>query len=79
MPPQLETIGADGPTQAKRADSGHVVFDSLARLAPKADATYRVRVKGVRPGDLRVRFQLQSDEMQSPVTKEECTQVFADE
>ena len=40
---------------------------------------YHVRVKGVRAGDLRVQFKLKTDEMQSPVTKEESTQVYADE
>jgi hypothetical protein len=38
-----------------------------------------VRVKGNRAGDVRARFMLKSDEMQSPVTKEESTQVYADE
>jgi len=38
-----------------------------------------VRVKAVRPGDLHTRFQLQTDNMQSPVTKEESTRVYADE
>jgi uncharacterized repeat protein (TIGR01451 family) len=80
LPQQLDALGADGPTQARRDGGGHVItFDPLARLAPKADTTYRIRVKGVQAGDLRAKFQLQSDEMQSPVTKEECTQVFADE
>ena len=41
-------------------------FDGLAQLAPKADTTYRVRVKALRPGDLRARFQLLTDDMQSP-------------
>jgi len=56
-----------------------VVFDSLARLSPKGDATFRVKVKALRPGDIRARFQLKTDDMQSPVTKEESTRVYADE
>jgi hypothetical protein len=48
-------------------------------LPPKAEASYRVRVKAVKAGDLRARFQLSSDDMQKPVTKEESTRVYGDE
>ncbi len=80
LPPQLEATSADGPTRAAPPDSaGRVTFDALARLAPKAEATYAIAVKATKAGDLRARFQLQTDEMQSPITKEEGTQVFGDE
>ena len=39
---------------------------------------YTVHVQGVRPGDQRVRVQVQSDDLKSPVTKEESTRVYAD-
>jgi hypothetical protein len=42
-------------------------------------AAFRVRAQGIRAGDLRVRCQLMSDEMQRPVVKEESTRVYADE
>ena len=78
LPPEVKFQAAEGPTRY-RLDGSRVSFDGLAQLAPKADATYRVRVKAVRPGDLRARFQLLTDDMQSPVTKEESTRVYADE
>lgn len=78
FPPELQPVAAEGPTR-NSLQGNRVVFDTLARLAPKADTTYRVRAKGVRPGDLRVRFQLLTDEMQSPVVKEESTRVYSDE
>ena len=78
LPPEVKFQTAEGPTRY-RLDGSRVSFDGLAQLAPKADATYRVRVKAVRPGDLRARFQLLTDDMQSPVTKEESTRVYADE
>ena len=78
FPPELQPVAAEGPTR-NALQGNRVVFDTLARLAPKADTTYRVRAKGVRPGDLRVRFQLLTDEMQSPVVKEESTRVYSDE
>ncbi len=78
LPTEMQPLAAEGPTRYA-FEGNRVVFEGLARLAPKADTNYRLRVKGVRPGDLRTRFQLVTDEMQSPVTKEESTRVFADE
>ena len=78
LPAEMQPLAADGPTR-HAVQGNSVVFEGLARLAPKADTTYHVRVKGVRAGDLRVQFKLKTDEMQSPVTKEESTQVYADE
>jgi len=78
LPPQLQPLAAEGP--ARHTVAGNAVrFEPLARLAPKADTTYRVRAKGLQPGDLRTRVQLITDDMQSPVTKETSTRVYADE
>lgn len=78
LPPQLKPLAAEGPTR-NTLDGSRVVFDGLAKLAPKGETTYRVRVKALKAGDLRTRFQLLTDDMQSPVTKEESTRVYADE
>jgi len=79
IPPEMEFVSAEGPT--RHALSGRqILFDGLARLAPKADTTYRVRVRGIQPGDLRLRVQLLTDEMRGiPVTKEESTRVYSDQ
>jgi uncharacterized repeat protein (TIGR01451 family) len=79
LPPQLKPIAVDAPMRDNRLDNGRIVFGNLARLAPKTNATFQIKVKGVQPGDLRTRFVLQTDEMQLPVTKEEPTRVYADE
>lgn len=78
LPPELSAVAADGPTR-NEVQGNQVLFEGLARLGPKADTTYRVRVQGAAPGDLRTRIQLMTDEMQTPVTKEESTRVYADE
>ena len=57
LPPELKPLAAEGPTRYGLAGN-RVIFDDLAQLAPKAETTYRVRVKALRPGDLRARFQL---------------------
>lgn len=78
LPEQMRPVAADGPT-ANTIEGNEIVFDRLARLAPKAETTYRVRVKGLEPGNQRVRVQLVSDDIRVPVTKEESTHVFADQ
>jgi uncharacterized repeat protein (TIGR01451 family) len=78
VPAELRLIAAEGPSRHTN-DSGRIAFEPLPRLAPKADAAYRLRVQGVRPGDLRVRVQLKADDTRMPITKEESTRVYAEE
>lgn len=56
-----------------------LIFAPLPSLAPKADATFRLRVQGIRPGDQRVTVQVTTDEVREPITQVESTQVYADE
>ena len=76
-PAQLRPVSAEGPTR-NAIEGGRVLFEPVPRLAPKADTTFRIRVQGLQAGDQRLRVQVQSDEMQTPVTKEESTRVYAD-
>jgi uncharacterized repeat protein (TIGR01451 family) len=78
LPPQMQAVAAEGPARHV-LDGNRILFDGLSRLAPKADVTYRVRAKGLQPGDLRTIVKVMTDEMQTPVTKEESTQVYLDE
>jgi uncharacterized repeat protein (TIGR01451 family) len=78
LPRELKPTSAEGPTRHE-IDGQDVQFQPLAKLAPKAETTYRVHVNCRSPGDLRVQVQLLTDEMDKPVTKEESTRVYADE
>ena len=79
LPPSMQLVTAEGPGDIRsNAVGNHVSFDPLRRLSPKVDATYRVRVRCGQAGDQRIRVQLQTNDMQSPVTKEESTRVFSD-
>lgn len=78
LPAEMRAVAAEGPTR-ETIDRTRVLFEPLSTLAPKANTTYRVRVQGLRPGDLRVRAQLLTDEIRVPVTKEESTRVYSDE
>jgi uncharacterized repeat protein (TIGR01451 family) len=78
FPPQLKPRSAHGPTRDSVAGQ-EVRFQPLGRLPPKGEVVYQIRAQGLEPGDLRVQVQLLTDEMQTPVTKEESTRVYADE
>ncbi len=78
LPPGLRAVAAEGPlSQAQAAQGNTVSFQPLPRLAAKADVTYRIRVEGVQPGDLRMNVQLTTDEIERPINKEESTRVYS--
>ena len=77
LPPGLRAVAAEGPSPQAQAPRPNVIlFEPLQRLAAKADVTYRVRVEGVQPGDLRMQVQVWTDEIQKPIKKEESTRVY---
>jgi uncharacterized repeat protein (TIGR01451 family) len=78
VPPGMTVTNAQGETRHAVEAEG-VVFEPLARLAPKADSVYRVDVQGVRPGDQRLMVEVQTDDIDQPIRKEESTRVFGDE
>lgn len=53
-----------------------VSFTPLANLAPKAKASWRVVVRGVKPGDVRFRVVLNSDQLARPVEEIVATHVY---
>ena len=78
LPAEMKPVAAEGPTH-HTSSGGQITFEPLPRLAAKADTTYRVRVQGLKPGDQRVRVQLVTDEIRTPITKEESTRVYSDQ
>jgi uncharacterized repeat protein (TIGR01451 family) len=77
-PPGMQPINGEGQTRAT-VEGQRVLFEPLARLAPQADAFFKVHMKGTLPGDQRIQVKLISDELEQPVTKEESTHVYSDE
>jgi uncharacterized repeat protein (TIGR01451 family) len=78
FPPELKATHAEGPSR-EAVEEHRVQFEPLARLAPKSDATFRIRAQAIAAGDLRVKVQLMTDEMRQPVTREESTRVYTDQ
>lgn len=59
-----------------RADGNRIVMEPLGRLAPKEQAVWRVVVRNVKPGDVRFRTTLTSDQLTRPVEETESTNIY---
>jgi uncharacterized repeat protein (TIGR01451 family) len=71
----MEFVSAGGATRGSFAD-GAVTFDALPSLAPKAKAEWRVVVKAVKAGDVRLRVTMNTKELQRDVMETEATRFF---
>ena len=78
IPPGMQAINGEGPTRVM-IEGQKLQFEPLPRLAPQADAIYKIFARGLTPGDKRLRVQLFSDELREPITSEESTHVYSDE
>lgn len=78
LPPGMQFISASGEPRYSAQGNG-VVFEPLAKLAPKADTTYQIKVKGIQAGDQRVIVQVNTDDINQPIRREESTRVFGDD
>jgi uncharacterized repeat protein (TIGR01451 family) len=80
MPEKMEFAGAQGAGNSKhRLEGKQVIFEPLPKLAPRADALYRVNCRARAPGDLRFKARIMADSLSEPVNKEESTRVYGDE
>lgn len=77
IPDGMTIIGAKGPTRGS-VDGQTIRFAVLPRLAPRADAIYRIKVRGNKPGDFRIEVQATAGSLNSPVTELESTKVYQD-
>ncbi|MFO0852614.1 MAG: hypothetical protein U0871_29240 [Gemmataceae bacterium] len=68
-------VAAQGVTNA-RPNGQQLVFEPIPNLGVKAEAVYRVRVKGTVAGDHRFRVRLACDQISTPVVKEENTRFY---
>lgn len=78
LPPGLKLISAEGESEHKVQD-GRVLFEPVAQLAPKADTVFRLKAQGLQPGDQRINVQVNTDDLQQPIRREESTRVFGDQ
>jgi uncharacterized repeat protein (TIGR01451 family) len=78
VPDKLQFKGATGPGAKFTQNGSEIVFESLPKLAPRADAIFRVTCKAVTPGVATFKARITSTLLVDGVTKEEATRVYAD-
>jgi uncharacterized repeat protein (TIGR01451 family) len=77
VPEKMEFKNSQGP--CKCHEEGKVlVFEPLPKLAPRADAIFRVNVKALQPGDVRFKTQITSTNLVEPVIEMEATRIYSD-
>jgi len=77
IPDKMQFKGATGPARFQQNGS-EIVFESIPKLAPRADAIFRVTCKGITPGVAIFKGRITSTLLVDPVTKEEATRIYAD-
>jgi uncharacterized repeat protein (TIGR01451 family) len=77
VPEEMQFKNADGPVRY-REEGKTIVFEPIERLAPRADAIFRIKVKTLKAGSVRFKIQVSSANMSEPVVKMEPTRIYAD-
>jgi uncharacterized repeat protein (TIGR01451 family) len=77
LPPEMEARSAAGPAD-HRFQGQQVLYEPLPKLAARADALYRVKVRGLRDGDVRFKVRMSCDQLTAPVFEEESTRIYSD-
>lgn len=77
IPDKMEFKNATGPVRY-RPDGKTIVFEPLEKLAPKADAVFRINVKALDQGIVRFKIQMTSTNLTEPVIKMEATRIYSD-
>src|SRR5438045_1187119 len=75
IPVGMQPESATGPAP-HRVQGQQVIFEPLAKLAPRADALYRIRVKCKKAGEWRFKAQMNCDQLTLPVCEEESTRCY---
>jgi len=71
----MQYVSSSGPTMGK-VDGKDVIFEPLPSLAPKAVATWTVKIKAIAPADARFGVDLTTEQLTRPVMKTESTTFY---
>ena len=79
LPDAVDFRDAKSASASKfRVEGRELVFESIPRLAPRAEIIFRVVVKGRLPGDVRFRARIQADGVTDSLIREETTKFYDD-
>ena len=71
----MEFVNANGPTK-ETVDGKNITFGTLGSVNPKQKAVYKIVVKATKPGDVRFKTSITSDQLGRPVENTESTNFF---
>jgi uncharacterized repeat protein (TIGR01451 family) len=77
VPDKMEFKNAQSPVKFHE-EAKTIVFDPIEKLAPKADAFFRINVRTTDAGTVRFKIQLTSTNITEPIIKMESTRIYAD-
>jgi uncharacterized repeat protein (TIGR01451 family) len=77
VPDKMEFKSATGPARFHE-EGKTIIFEPLEKLAPKADAIFRINVKALDQGTVRFKIQMTSTNLTEPVIKMEATRIYSD-
>ena len=77
VPDQMEVKSKEGPTEAT-VEKQTLTFAPLAALAGGEEKTYKIHVRAVRAGEVKLVVELKSDELNPPLHEEEPTTIFGE-
>lgn len=75
LPDSEEFVSGTGATPVQ-AQERAVTMDTLAVLAPKAQAVWHVTIKALKPDDARFKVFISTDQFQQPIQKDESTHLY---
>ncbi len=75
LTPEMEFIESEGASKS-RLNGSNLQFDVLPSLPPSAKATWTVVVRATGGGDMRLIVNVQSDQLDRPVTEEEASNFY---
>src|SRR5262249_41047398 len=77
VPDQMKFKSAQGPVR-HREEGQTIIFEPIERLAPRADAIFRINVKTLEAGQVRFKIQVTSTKLRGPVVKMEPTNIYSE-
>jgi uncharacterized repeat protein (TIGR01451 family) len=77
IPDKMEFKTATGPVRFHE-EGRQIVFEPLEKLAPRADAVFRINVRAIDQGIVRFKIQMTSTNLTEPVIKMEATRIYSD-
>jgi uncharacterized repeat protein (TIGR01451 family) len=77
VPEQLQVVSKEGPTEAVQ-EKQTFTFAPLAVLAAGQEKTYKIHVKAIRAGEVKLIVELKTDDLTTPLHEEEATTIFGE-